>query len=125
MSQFGSYSNFVMHDNSDMDDPMNLHNNVVPRAYVKESVLCSVFHRGDVKHIEERNDFNAAEYARQAFLKFGKCRVMFYRPGVDHVWREIRWKNANVGTLYRRPSFMTVPHDEVPPELQVAMLCAG
>jgi hypothetical protein len=109
----------------EVSDLMNINNNVVKRAYVKDSVLCSVFHSGDVKHIEERSDFNAAVYARQAFAKFGKCRVMFYRPGVDHVWREIRWKNANVGTLYKRPSFMTVAYDEVPPELQVAMLCAG
>lgn len=107
------------------EDFMNTKNHVVRRAYVKDPVLCSVFHSGDVKRIEELSDFNAAEYAKQAFKKFGKCRVMFYRPGVDHVWREIRWKNANAGTLYRRPGFITVSRDEVPPELQVAMLCAS
>lgn len=109
----------------DVDDPMNVKNNVVPRAYITGAVLCSVLQGQDVKLVEERSSFNAATYAKQAFEKFGKCRVVFHQPGVDRVWREIRWKNSNVGTLYRRPSFMTMPHEEVPPELQLAMLCAG
>jgi hypothetical protein len=119
----GKYSGILSLD--DLDDPMNTRNHVVKRAFINDAVLCSVVLAGGVKHLDEHKRFDAAEYARQAFKKFGKCRVFFFKPGNDVVWREIRWKNANVGTLYRRPSFMTVPHDEVPPELQVAMLCAG
>ena len=104
---------------------MNLRNNVVARAYIKDAVLCSVMCGDDVKAVEEHKSFNAADYARQAYAKFGKCRVMFFKPGEDRLWREIRWKNSNVGSLYRRPSFMTVATEDVPPELQVAMLCVS
>lgn len=107
------------------NDPMAITNNVVKRAYIKTSVLCSVINGDTVLHVEEQSAFNAAEYARQAFKKFGKCRVLFFRPSEDQVWREIRWKNANVGSLYKRPSFMTVSTEKVPPELQVVMLCAS
>ena len=107
------------------NDPMNTRNHVVKRAFINDAVLCSVVLSDGVKHLEELKRFDAAEYSRQAFKKFGKCRVFFYKPGVDKVWREIRWKNANVGTLYKRPSFMTVGSDDVPAELVVAMLCAG
>jgi hypothetical protein len=109
----------------EVEDPMNINNNVVKRAHIAEPVLCAVFRDGDVLQIEERTKFDAAYYAKKAFQTHGKCRVMFYRPSVDRVWREIRWKNANVGTLYKRPSLMTVQHDEVPPEAQVAMMCAS
>lgn len=109
----------------EVNDPMNLRNNVVARAFIKDSVLCAVINKDAVLCIEERTGILAGEYARQAFEKFGVCRVMFYKPGEDHVWREIRWKNSNVGTLYRRPSFMTVVTEDVPPELQVAMLCVS
>lgn len=99
--------------------------NVVRRAHVKEEVLCAVIADGEIRDFCSKNDFNGAQYAKNAFKLYGKCRVLFHRPGADLVWREIRWKNANVGTLYRRPSLMTVSYDQVPPELQVATLCAG
>lgn len=127
MSLQNSFHTYRYHDsNSDeANDPMNTLNHTVKRAHIAEPVLCAIFSDGNVLKIEERSKFDGAYYAKKAFQTHGKCRVMFYRPGVDHVWREIRWKNANVGTLFKRPSFMTVAHDEVPPELQVAMLCAG
>lgn len=125
MSQIGQYSGMSFNSMEDFHDPMNIHNNVVKRAHIKDAVLCAVFRDNDVLRIEDRKNFDGSYYAKKAFQTYGKCRVLFFNPDTDKVWREIRWKNANVGTLYRRPSFMTVPHDEVPPELQVAMLCAG
>jgi hypothetical protein len=125
MSQIGQYSGMSFNSMEDFHDPMNIHNNVVKRAHIKDAVLCAVFRDNDVLSIEERKNFDGSYYAKKAFQTHGKCRVLFFNPDTDKVWREIRWKNANVGTLYRRPSFMTVPRDEVPPELQVAMLCAG
>lgn len=124
---FGSYAAAKMAFNymDEKNDPMNLRNNVVARGFIKDSVLCAVINKDAVLCIEERAGILAGEYARQAFDKFGVCRVMFYKPGEGHVWREIRWKNSNVGTLYRRPSFMTVVAEDVPPELQVAMLCVS
>lgn len=104
---------------------MNLRNNVVACGFIKDSVLCAVINKDAVLCIEERTGILAGEYAQQAFGKFGVCRVMFYKPGEDRLWREIRWKNSNVGTLYRRPSFINVTTKDVPPELQVAMLCVS
>ena len=109
----------------EVNDPMNLRNNVVSRGYIKDSVMCAVINKDAVLLIEERTGILAGEYARQAYEKFGVCRVLFYKPGEDRLWREIRWKNSNVGTLYRRPSFMNVATDKAPPELQVAMLCVS
>lgn len=124
---FGSYAAAKMAFNymDEKNDPMNLRNNVVARAFIKDSVLCAVINKDEVLCIEERAGILAGEYARQAFEKFGVCRVMFYKPGEDRLWREIRWKNSNVGSLYRRPSFMTVATEDVPPELQVAVLCVS
>lgn len=108
---------------SDKDeDPMNTRNNVVPRAHIKQEVLCAVLKNGESVHFENRMGFNGAEYARQAFKKFGKCRVIFYEANEAKLWRELRWKNATVGTLYRRPSFMTLEGSEVPDNLQLAAM---
>lgn len=109
----------------EVHDPMNLRNNVVPRAFIKASVMCAVLNKDAVIHFEERAGFLAGKYARQAYAKYGKCRVLFFQPGEDRVWREIRWKNANVGTLYKRPAFINVATADVPPELQVAVMCAS
>ena len=106
----------------DMEDPMNLYNNVVRRAHIKQEVLCAVLKNGESVHFENRMGFNGAEYARQAFKKFGKCRVIFYAANEGQMWRELRWKNANVGTMYRRPSFITLGSSEVPNNLQLAAM---
>lgn len=74
----GKSANFAYLD--EVNDPMNLRNNVVARAYIKDTVLCSVMCGDDVKAVEEHKSFNAADYARQAYAKFGKCRVMFFNP---------------------------------------------
>lgn len=105
------------------DDPMNMHNHAVPRAHIKDEVICAVIKDGLVLHFETRKDFNAGEYAKQAFAKFKRCRVLFFRNDEYACWKEVRWKNANVGTLYKRPNFKTVLLEEVPPELQVAVMC--
>lgn len=114
---------FAIYD--EVNDPMNLRNNVVPRAFIKASVMCAVLNKDAVLHIEERAGFLAGDYAQQAHNKYGKCRVLFFQPGEDRVWREIRWKNANVGALYKRPAFVNVALEKVPPELQVAVMCAS
>lgn len=101
---------------------MNSRNHVVARAYIKQAVLCAVLQNGESVHFETQEGFNGAEYARQAFKKFGKCRVIFYEANDDKTWREIRWKNANVGTTYRRPSFITLEGSEVPDNLQLAAM---
>lgn len=99
-------------------------NAILARSLVQEPCLCAVIRNGDVVHFEERQSVQAGEYSRQAYAKFGKCRVLFYIPSeAGKVWREIRWKNANVGTLYRRPSFSTMKEEHVPPQLAVALLC--
>lgn len=114
---------FAIYD--EVFDPMNGRNHVVPRAFIKASVMCAVLNKDAVLHFEERAGFLAGEYARQAYAKYGKCRVLFFQPGEDRLWREIRWKNANVGTLYKRPAFINVATADVPPELQVAVMCAS
>lgn len=124
MSISGSWPNVFLIDEQ-KEDPMNVKNSQVPRTLIKEKVLCAVFRNGTVLHIEERQDFRAGPYAVQAHQKFGRCRVLFFRPSEDLVWREIRWKNANAGTLYKRPSFKNVAYDEVPAELKVAMMCVA
>lgn len=124
MQQMQGVNPTLFNLDEEANDPMAIANNVVKRAFIKTSVLCSVIDGDTVLSVEERSEFNAAEYALQAHKKFGKCRVLFFRPSEDLVWREIRWKNANVGTLYKRPSFVTVTPESVPPELQVAMMCA-
>ncbi|AXC36483.1 hypothetical protein HOT57_gp39 [Pseudomonas phage phCDa] len=106
----------------EVEDPMALNNHVVSRAHIKAEVICAVLQNGDAVHFESRQGFNGGEYAKQAFQKFGKCRVIFYQPNDHHMWREVRWKNANVGTLYRRPSFKTLSDADVPDHLQVAAM---
>ena len=103
-------------------DPMNTRNHVVARAHIKQEVLCAVLQNGETVHFENRMGFNGAEYALQAFAKFGKCRVIFFEANEAMAWREIRWKNANVGTLYRRPSFSTLEGNKVPENLQLAAM---
>lgn len=105
------------------DDPMELRNNKVSRAHIKDEVLCAVMQDGNVLNFETRKDFHAGNYAKQAFAKFGRCRVLFFRNDEYSIWKEVRWKNANVGTLYKRPNFKVVLTEEVPPELQVAVMC--
>ena len=119
MSSLPSFSDFMEKE----DDPMELRNSKVRRAYIKDEVLCAVMKDGNVLHFETRKDFNAGEYAKQAFAKFKRCRVLFFRNDEYACWKEVRWKNANVGTQYKRPNFKTVLTSEVPPELQVAVMC--
>lgn len=102
---------------------MNVRNHATPRDYVKDEVLCAVLKEGLVAHFETRKDFKAGEYAKEAFAKFKKCRVLFYLRNEQDCWREIHWKNRNIGTLYRRPRFAPIPREKVPPELQVAVMC--
>lgn len=102
--------------------PMALRNHVVARAHIVQEVLCAVLKDGESVHFENRMGFNAGEYAKQAFAKFGKCRVIFYEANEAKTWREFRWKNANVGSMYRRPSFMNVEADKVPDNLQLAAM---
>lgn len=104
------------------NDPMNTRNNVVARAHITKEVLCAVLKDEQTVHFENRMGFNGAEYARQAFQKFGKCRVIFYEANDAQTWRELRWKNANVGTMYRRPSFINLLKEKVPQNLQLAAM---
>lgn len=112
----------VFDDVQSKDDPMALKNHVVARAYIKQEVLCAVVRNGESLHFETRKDFNSAEYAKRAFKKFGTCRVVFYEANEANMWREIRWKNANVGTMYKRPSFNMLNADKVPENLQLAAM---
>jgi hypothetical protein len=114
---------FCYHKPNDEFDPMHLGNSKVPRTFIEEQVLCAVMRDGNVLHFETQTKFHAGRYADQAFKKFGRCRVLFFRNDEYQCWKEIRWKNANVGTQYARPNFKTVLQEEVPPELQVAVMC--
>ena len=104
------------------DDPVGLTNNVVRRAFIAKEVICAVLKKDQVLHFETRMGFDGANYAQQAFAKHGPCRVAFYEANEAQMWREIRWKNANVGTLYRRPSFMTLSPENVPEQLRLAAM---
>lgn len=106
----------------DVEDPMALTTNVVRRADIKQEVICAVLKDNESVHFENRMGFNGAHYALQAHAKFGKCRVVFYEANEAQSWREIRWKNANVGTLYKRPSFITLTADQVPDNLRLAAM---
>lgn len=101
---------------------MNLSNNVVRRAHIAKEVICAVLRKDEVLHFETRMGFDGANYAQQAFNKYGPCRVAFYEGNEAQMWREIRWKNSNVGTLYRRPSFMTLSPEKVPEQLRLAAM---
>jgi len=102
---------------------MNLRSTKVSRGYIADEVICAIVKDGLVLHLETRKDFKAGEYAKEAFYKYKRCRVLFYRGNEHAMWREVRWKNANTGTMYHRPNFKTVSSEEVPPELQVAVMC--
>jgi hypothetical protein len=105
-------------------DPMYSTNNVVPRAYIEQEVIVAAFKNGVVLETETKARFKLGDWAQAAHKKHGPCRVIAFKPG-ELMWREVRWKNANSGTLYRRPSFMTLNPAQVPQELQLAALMLG
>lgn len=114
------YADFI----KDAENPMNIHNNVVPRSYIEQEVLVAAFKDGVVLVTETKSRFKLGEWAQAAHKKHGPCRVIAFKPG-ELMWREVRWKNANSGTLYRRPSFKTLNPEQVPQELQLAALMLG
>jgi hypothetical protein len=117
----GYHANIQVFDDEE-DDPMAIGNNTVKRAFIKQEVLCAVLQNGESVHFESRLGFNGADYAKQAHKKFGPCRVIFYQANEAQMWREIRWKNVNVGALYKRPSFITLGPDKVPENLRLAAM---
>lgn len=121
MAHRGYAANLQVFDDVE-DDPMAFTNNTVRRAHIKQEVLCAVMRDGVSLHFESRMGFNAAEYAKQAHKKFGPCRVVFFEANEAQMWREIRWKNANVGTMYKRPSFITLGAEHVPDNLRLAAM---
>lgn len=98
---------------------MNLYNSKPRRAFEDAMCVIGVIDlNGNLLHSETKEKVDFGAYAKQAFTKFGPCRVAFKPQGVL-TWREVRWKNKNSGSLYRRPSYVTLDDKHVPDLLKL------